>query len=135
MSVNIKGMDEVLKKLEEKFSPTKVNRVVNKALKEGGQVFEKDLKEGLSTYADTGSTVDEVVVTSPRMVNGVKVVRVGFNGRKGRYALVHLNEFGYTRFGKRHSPKGLGVIRKTIDAGESKHQEIVKKVIVSELMK
>ena len=134
MSVKVVGMEQVLKKLDEKFSPAKVERVKNKALKEGAKAFEMELLMGLSSYADTGATMTEVVVSTPRGMGSVKVIRIGWNGPKKRYKLVHLNEFGYTRYGKKYSPAGYGVIRTTIDKTEETYKKIVKDVMVEEMM-
>ena len=35
-------------------------------------------------------------------------------GPTGRYRIIHLNEHGYTRNGKKYTPRGFGVIAKTI---------------------
>ena len=134
MSVKIVGLEDVLKNLDAKFSPDKVERVKNKALRAGAKAFENELLMGLSSYSDTGATMAEVVISSPKGVGSVKVVRIGWNGPKKRYKLVHLNEFGYTRYGKKYSPAGYGVIRTTIDKTEETYKQVVKDSIVEELL-
>ncbi len=42
--------------------------------------------------------------------------------------IIHLNEHGYTRDGKKYTPRGFGVIaKKTLAASERKYREIIKK--------
>lgn len=126
MSFKITGADQVIKNLETKLGKNRVNRVVNKALREAGENFEKRLRPGIDSYKDTGATLDELVVSGVRTVGGVKMVRIGFNGPMKRYKLVHLNEFGYDRFGKRVTPRGFGVIQKTIDSTQDETRRIIR---------
>ena len=44
----------------------------------------------------------------------------------GRYRIIHLNEHGYTRNGK-NTPRGFGVIAKTLKEVESEYRNIVIK--------
>lgn len=118
MSVNIKGLDKVLAQMEKELGTKKVNRVVNKTLDATGEVLKQKVKSAVSVYKDTGATVDEVVKSKSKKIDGINKVKVGWNGPKQRSKLVHLNEFGYTRNGKRYSPRGKGVIRNTVDEAE-----------------
>ena len=63
-----------------------------------------NLKNAVSSYRDTGKTVIEVTTGKPRLRGGVRTINVGWSGSGSgqRYRLVHLNEFGYTRYGKRY---------------------------------
>lgn len=119
MSVKVTGTNTILKNLEEKLGKQKATRVVNKTLNAAGDQMEQDVKSAVAAYADTGATVEEVVRTKSRKKDGIPSVRVGWNGPKKRYALVHLNEFGFTKNGRRITPQGYGVLRNTIDKAES----------------
>ncbi len=118
MPVNITGMDEVLAKLASKLSPAKLSRVEGEALKVAGRLTAVQLKRAVASYKDTGATVQEITVSNPRTVGGVKTIKIGWSGSgsRQRWRLVHLNEFGYTRGGKTFSPRGMGKIQATYDA-------------------
>lgn len=116
MTVEIKKLDEVLKNMEDKLGQRKVSRIVNKTLNDAGEEFKEGLAEAVSSYQDTGATVDEVTRGRSSRRGGDYSLRVGWRGPKKRYKLVHLNEFGYVRWGRRYSPRGLGVIRNYIDS-------------------
>lgn len=121
MSFDIKGVEEVLKNMEDKLGERRVSRIVNKTLNESGEDFKKGLAQAVSSYRHTGATVDEVVRSRSSRRGGNFSLRVGWAGPKKRYKLVHLNEFGYVRWGRRYSPRGMGVIRKHIDTGGRKY--------------
>lgn len=113
MSVSVTGMEDILKNIEAKLGVSKTNRVVNKALKNYGNELKKDVEEAVSSYIDTGET-HETVVTSGIKKGPPKRVEVGW-GAGSRWRLVHLNEFGYTRFGKYVSPRGMGKLQGVVD--------------------
>lgn len=115
MSVEVKGLDTVLKMMEERLGDRKVSQAVNKALNESGEEFKVGLAKAVSCYKDTGATEEEVVRGRASKRGGSHTVKVGWAGPKNRYKLVHLNEFGYTRWGRTYSPRGMGVIRKYLD--------------------
>lgn len=121
MSVDVRGVDEVLAKLEEKFKPSKLAKIENEALRIAGRLMAVNLKNAVSSYRDTGKTVIEVTAGKPRLRGGVRTINVGWSGSGSgqRYRLVHLNEFGYTRYGKRYSPNGIGKIQKTFDSSKN----------------
>ncbi len=115
MSVEVTGVEEVFAKLEEKFSERKLNSIEKQALTPAGQYVKNEVKSAVSFFKDTGAEYDEVVVGKPRKIGGVNVIRVGWRGPMERYRLVHLSEFGYTRFGKHYNPRGFGQLQKTYD--------------------
>lgn len=128
--VTFTGWDETIHKLEEKFSPTKVGRIENKALEAGARVFKAHIKHGVSGYMDTGATFNEVTAGKPRLRSGHRSVKIGWadNGSKQRWRLVHLNEFGYTRFGRTYSPRGLGRVQAAYDGskGAAKQAQVAE---------
>lgn len=120
MTVEIKGLDTVIKMMEQELGDRKVRRIVNKTMNDAGDEFKEGLAKAVSSYSNgskesTGATAEEVVRGRASKRGGTHSVKVGWRGPKQRYRLVHLNEFGYVRGGKRHSPRGVGVIRKYID--------------------
>ncbi|MFZ4869301.1 hypothetical protein ACOYX3_13855 [Enterococcus entomosocium] len=116
MSVSVKGVDEILKNLEAKLGPARTNRIVNKSLKNYGQKLQQDVQEAVSSYIDTGETHDTVIVSEVKK-GPPKTIEVGW-GQGSRWRLVHLSEFGYTRFGKYVSPRGMGKLQGVVDKTE-----------------
>lgn len=115
----IRGIDEVLEKMEEQLGDRRVATIVNKSLNEAGEIFKDGLAEAITSYKDTGATVEETTRSrASKKSNGVRTVRVGWNGPMKRYKLIHLNEFGYVRWGRRYNPRGMGVIRAYIDKSQ-----------------
>lgn len=115
MSVNVTGVEEIIKNIEAKLGKERTTRIVNKALRNSGDLVVDAVKAGVAHYADTGATVEEVVKGNVKNRSGKKTIDVGWRGDKSRWRLVHLNEFGYTRWGKRYSPRGLGSIQKAYE--------------------
>ncbi len=125
VNVNVTGVDEILKELEQRLSPSKVTRVSNQALRIVGRYGVVKLKEAVRSYRDTGATYTQVTATEPRKSGGGRMIKIGWSGDGNRWKLVHLNEFGYTRFGKTYSPRGLGKIQGVEDDLNTKASELV----------
>lgn len=134
MSAEIKGMDEVLAKLEEKLGERKLNAVEKEALKPAADYVKNEVKSAVSFFQDTGATVNEVVVGKPRKRQGENSVKIGWNGPMGRYAIIHLNEFGYTRNGKHYTPRGLGKLQATYDKIKPQYQALVRSILKGKLL-
>lgn len=121
------GIDEVIKALDEQFSERRSSSIQNKAVNEAAEIFKEGLAEAISVYSDTGATVGETTRSrSSIKAGGVRTARVGWNGPKQRYKLIHLNEFGYVRWGKRYNPRGMGVIRAYIDKSQNIYMENIR---------
>lgn len=115
-TASLTGADEIMKKLEEKFNERRVASIVNSSLNEAADKYTEGLAMSIASYADTGATVSETTRSrASKKASGMRTVRVGWNGPMKRYKLIHLNEFGYTRWGKTYSPRGSGVIQGYID--------------------
>lgn len=125
-SFNIKGAEDLQKAILEKYSGAKSTGIINSAVYEGTEVFAEDLQKNIGTFKDTGAERDEIVVRKTRKTADGYIAKVGWNGPKSRYRIVHLNEFGYNRKGKQYTPKGFGVIAKTISQSSGKYFKIVE---------
>lgn len=115
VTVKFTGVDEVISKLAEKLSPAKLTRAENSALRVAGRRVAVELKNAVASYKDTGKTVLQVSVGNPRSRGGVRTIKIGWHAGD-RWRLVHLNELGYTRFGKTYSPRGMGKIQGAYDS-------------------
>lgn len=113
MSVSVEGVDEIVKNLEEKLGEARTTRIVNKALRETGEEVLDIVKDAVATYIDTGLTHETVIKSGIRRTPH-KTIEVGWNSGR-RWRLVHLNEFGYVRYGKFHSPRGMGKLQGAVD--------------------
>lgn len=126
MSVEIKGVKQLVNQLEKKYGIETTKRVNDQALKKAGAYFEKELSSAFETFKDTGASQDEIQVSEPRYINGVRAITVYWEGPMDRYRLIHLNEWGYTRRGKEYKPRGHAVISKTLNNSEKVYRNIVK---------
>lgn len=115
MSVEIKGIPEVLNKLESVYGKQAMQAKSDKALNEASEFFIKALKKEFESFKDTGASIEEMTVL------------IEWVGPMNRKNIIHLNEHGYTRDGKKYTPRGFGVIAKTLAASERKYREIIKK--------
>ena len=117
---SVTSTEEILANLEKKLGKAKTNRVVNKALRSTADEIVLITKEAVAFYRDTGATYDEVVRGNVKGASsGIKSIDVGWRGDMDRWRLVHLNEFGYTRFGKYVRPQGMGAIQKAVDKAKT----------------
>lgn len=116
MSVSVEGMDDIIKNIEAKLGSARTTRVINKALKNYGNELKHDVQAAAETYMDTGETLDTVIVSNVKK-GPPKTIEVGW-GQGSRWRLVHLSEFGYTRFGKYISPRGMGKLQGVVDKTE-----------------
>lgn len=134
--IELSGLNEVLTNLEKKLGNNRVNRVVNKSLKSVGVEAEQDLKSAVAVFKDTGKTQEEITASNvSRAHYGIPTIKIGWGPGSGhRWRLEHLNEFGYTRHGRRYSPRGLGVVRQFVDIYGSKYPQKMEEEL-KELMK
>lgn len=126
MSVNISGHSELIAELERRFGKAHAQQLSDKALKRGAQVFVKELKRQFQTFKDTGASIDEITLSNPMWVAGVRTIKVHWKGPKGRYRIIHLNEFGTV---KNPNPKGKGAIARAMRNAENEYREAIKQAI------
>ncbi|MCA2199038.1 hypothetical protein [Staphylococcus aureus] len=129
MSVEIKGIPEVLKKLESVYGKQSMQAKSDRALNEASEFFIKALKKEFESFKDTGASIEEMTKSKPytKVGSQERAVLIEWAGPMNRKNIIHLNEHGYTRDGKKYTPRGFGVIAKTLAANERKYREIIKK--------
>lgn len=121
----IKGLEALQKAITEAYSGAKAKRIKKEALNAGGDLVVEKLKDNFASFQLTGYSRDEIMRTNARSKNDVEELKIGWDGSHERWRLIHLNEFGYTRLGKQCTPRGFGVIAKTIEeTGEDYFQEV-----------
>lgn len=134
MTIEVKGVQELVNQLEKKLGVENTKRVNDQALKKAGAYFEKELSSAFETFKDTGASKDEIQLSEPMMTQGVRGIKVYWEGPMDRYRLIHLNEWGYTRNGTKQYPRGYAVIAKTLKNSERVYRNIIKDEIRKNLI-
>lgn len=124
MTVKLKGMKEIERALERKYGRQKMKKISDEALLAGGQVIVKEIKKSFESFKDTGASIDEVTLSRPYSLNGVRTIKIHWKGPYGRYRIVHLNEFGTI---KNPNPRGKGAIDRALRSGRDTYFKIVKR--------
>lgn len=131
MSVTIKGEKALLAELEKRLGKEKMQQISDKALIAGAKVFVKELQAQVRTFSDgkgysKGHTYDEINISEPMWVGGVRTVKVHWRGPKGRYRIIHLNEWGTV---KNPNPRGKGAIARAMRNAETAYKNAIKEAI------
>lgn len=126
MSVDIRGLSELLADVERRYGQAAVERLSDRALTEASQVFKSALITQLSTFKDTGATLDELTFSEPYTLNGARTITVHWKGPKGRYRVVHLNEFGTVN---NPNPNGKGAIARALQQSERSYKQAIREAI------
>lgn len=126
VSVSTAGINDLLKNIEDEFGEKKMKTISKKVINESAPEVKEQLKKDMSVYKDTGASIDEVVLSNATYKNGVTTAQIGWNGPEGRYRIIHLNEWGYTKKGKQITPRGFGVIEKSFRGSTKDYLENVE---------
>lgn len=131
MGVEIKGLKELERELEKRFGKQNVQRISDKALLDGAKVFVKELQVQVKTFSDgkgysQGYTYEEITVSEPMTIKGVRTVKVHWKGPHGRYRVIHLNEWGTI---KNPNPRGKGAIARALKNAEKAYRNAIKQAI------
>nr|DAH90184.1 MAG TPA: tail component [Caudoviricetes sp.] len=131
-TMDIKGLEEIQRKLREKFSESRVKSIESKALRVAADEAVQDLKSTLSQFADTGDTVEGVVHGNVSRASGQPIIKIGNNGKHWR--LVHLENNGFTRYGKSYRYRSFGALQKFATSQGKKFMKTTQKEL-KELLK
>lgn len=127
MPAEVKGMPQLIKKLEKKYGRQTMQRLSDEALKEGAKVFVDELKRQLATFKDTGAEYDEVVMDEPAYdATGTRYVKVHWDGPKDRWRVIHLNENGTVQH---KNPRGKGKIAAALIHSEKAYHNAIRDVL------
>lgn len=126
MSVKIKGLPKLLNELESKLGEQAMLRISDKALMDAAKEFVKALEAEFARFKDTGASIEEITIKGPELINGVRTVTIHWRGPKGRYRIIHLNEWGTI---KNPNPKGKGAIARSMRNAEKAYRNEIKKAI------
>lgn len=130
MPIELNGMAEFERNLEQKFGRAARTKMVDDALVIGGNVIIKYIKDQMEDFKDTGASVDEIKLSEPMWIKGQRTVKIHWRGPEDRYRIIHLNEKGhYDRSGKWVETKGKGAIDRAIRAGRAAYFAAIKQYI------
>lgn len=128
MSFNITGINALINELERRLGPNRMQEINDRALKEGAKVFVRELRLQVKTFSDgegysKGHTFDEITISEPMTVAGVRTIKVYWRGPNGRYRIIHLNEWGTV---KNPNPRGKGAIARALRNAEEEYRRVVR---------
>ncbi|USK48869.1 hypothetical protein LIT38_20380 [Bacillus sp. CMF12] len=126
MSVNITGLNTLIDELERRLGQDRMQAISDRALKEGAKVFVRELRLQFEHFKDTGASIDEINISEPMWVRGKRIIKVHWRGPKGRYRIIHLNEWGTV---KNPNPRGKGAIARALRNAEEAYRNAVREAL------
>lgn len=125
MSIEIRGINELENAIAAAYSGAKARKIRKDAINAGGDAVMGQLKKNFEAFKMSGYSEQEIMRTDARTKSDIEGLQIGWNGPHDRWRLIHLNEFGYTRGGKQYTPRGFGVIQKTIEQTKKEYFDTV----------
>lgn len=126
MSAEVKGLNQLLNRLEKEYGQESFQKLTDKGLKKGAEAFVEKLKKEFEKFKDTGASIEEITTSNPMTINGKRTIKVYWKGPHDRYRIIHLNEFGTV---KNPNPEGKGAIARALKASEKEYRETIKQVM------
>lgn len=126
MSVKITGVKRLITELESRLGSARMRKIEDEALKAGAAVFIKELKAQFETFKDDGYSIEEMTLTEPYSLNGVRTITVKWVGPHKRYTIIHLNEFGTI---KNPNPRGKGAIARALQNSQAAYRDALRNKI------
>lgn len=123
MSVRITGLKNLQRELERRYGKQNMQRISDRALIAGANVFVSILKSEFESFKDQGGSIEEITISEPFVMNGVRTIKVYWRGPKGRYRIIHLNEWGTV---KNPNPRGKGAIARALRTAQDAYKSAVK---------
>ena len=126
MSVKITGMEQMMNEISRRVKQVS-EKDAGAAVQSGAEVVHQQMQKNFEQFADTGASKDEMKMSEVRTEGGNIKVFIYWEGPQQRYRLIHLNEKGYTRDGKRYMPRGVGAIARALRSSESVYFQRVRR--------
>lgn len=126
MSVTISGLQQLQREIENRYGQQQMQRISDEALKEASLVYKTFLIAQLESFKDTGATVDELTFTEPYWKDGIRTITVHWKGPKGRYRVIHLNEYGTVN---NPNPRGKGAIARSLQAAAMTYRRAIEQAL------
>lgn len=130
MSVEITGLNELLRTLEERYGQASMEQANDRALLSGAEVFVQELERQFERFKDTGASLREITISEPMTIKGVRTVKVYWKGPENRYRIIHLNEWGTV---KNPDPKGKGAIARAMRNAAEAYREAIKESLMGDI--
>lgn len=131
MSAEVRGIDQLVAELERRFGKEKIERISDKALIDASKEFVNELKRQFELFKDTGGSIEEITTQGPMTDKaGNRVIKVHWRGPRGRYRIIHLNEWGTV---KNPNPRGKGAVARAMKNSEKAYRAAVRKALESGL--
>lgn len=129
-SFNIKGIEQLEKAIKEKYEGAAAKRIQRQTVADASELVVEKLRgnyEKINGKYSKGYTATEVMSGNPTTKNDLASVKIGWNGSKDRWRLIHLEEWGYVRSGKQYKPPSYKSIEKTLKEVEQPYAEEIRK--------
>lgn len=126
MSVKITGMEQMMNEISRRVKQVS-EKDAGAAVQSGAEVVHQQMQENFEQFADTGASKDEMKISEVRTEVGNIKVFIYWEGPRERYRIIHLNEKGYTRDGKRYMPRGVGAIARALRSSEEVYFQRVRR--------
>lgn len=128
----VTGMNELLDELERRLGKEAMQRISDDALMKGAKLFVKILNAYIGTGGKQakGWTVADTSIGEIEEINGVRNIKIHWNGPHGRYRIIHLNEWGTVKI---PNPPRKGAIAKAMREAEQVYRNAVKQAVLEGL--
>lgn len=127
------GLDELAQYFKNFADSPEFQKLSKQAVKAGADIIAEGIKSNIENTKDKGYsegyTAEEIVVGAPRPTKDGFVSKIGWRGPHKRYALVHLNEFGYSKGGKTYHQPLFGKVENAIQTNQKKAVETISNMI------
>lgn len=130
ITFEVNGVEETIQDLENIFGKSALSRKIDKGLNAGAKVIKRELENNFEGFKKTGASKDEISISEPMDLQGVRTIKIYWNGPKNRYRIIHLNEFGTV---KNPNPRGKGAVENAIRAGQEEFFRVVEDSILDDL--
>lgn len=130
IDIEVYGIEELIDQLNDRFGKDRLQKVVDKALLAGAEVIKKELVANFRTFKDKGYSVEEITLSEPLTLNGIRTVVIHWSGPHNRYNILHLNEYGTI---KNPNPRGKGAIERALRSGQEAYFQAVERELVKSL--
>ena len=128
MSVEIKGIEGVTDKVHQDIQNL-ISKTETESLLNGAEVVKSAIIKEFGKFKDTGASIDEIKISKPVKSNGKSKVILHWGGPQKRYKIIHLNEYGYTKHGKKKAskikPRGFGAIQRALLLSRNNYKDAV----------
>jgi hypothetical protein len=126
MSVRINGLTRLLADLERRLGQERIQAISDEALRAGAEEFVRELIIQFESFKDKGYSIEEITISGPITVSGVRTMKIHWRGPHDRYRIIHLNEWGTVQ---NPNPDGKGAIARALRNSENAYKRAVEDAI------